>query len=81
MTDTPAFSIRFSEEDKGFIATCEKYPGLSAFGDTEEEALSEAGVAYGAFEATAALRDLMKPDSTIYAWRAGPKRLTISGQI
>lgn len=43
------FSLRWSEEDSGFIATCPDFPGLSSFGETEDEALSEAKIALGLF--------------------------------
>jgi predicted RNase H-like HicB family nuclease len=36
------FGIFWSEEDGGFIATCPDFPGLSAFGESEEDALKEA---------------------------------------
>lgn len=39
------FKIFWSDEDHAFIATCAEFPGLSAFGTTEEEALSEGKVA------------------------------------
>ncbi len=35
------FQVFWSEEDSGYIATCPDFPGLSAFGETEEQALSE----------------------------------------
>ena len=35
------FDVRWSTEDEGFIATCPSFPGLSAFGDTPEDALRE----------------------------------------
>jgi predicted RNase H-like HicB family nuclease len=34
--------IFWSDEDDGFIAACEEFPGLSAFGETREDALREA---------------------------------------
>lgn len=34
--------IFWSKEDDGFIAVCEEFPGLSAFGETREAALREA---------------------------------------
>jgi predicted RNase H-like HicB family nuclease len=37
--------IFWSDEDEGFIAVCDEFPGLSAFGDTRERALQEAQVA------------------------------------
>ena len=43
------FDIFWSEEDQGYIATCPDFQGLSAFGDTEEEALQEAKTALKLF--------------------------------
>jgi predicted RNase H-like HicB family nuclease len=37
--------IRWSDEDEGYIATSPELSGLSAFGDTPEEALSELKIA------------------------------------
>ncbi len=39
--------IFWSKEDDGFIAICDEFPGLSAFGETREDALSEAQIALG----------------------------------
>jgi predicted RNase H-like HicB family nuclease len=33
--------IFWSDEDEGFIGICDEFPGLSAFGETREEALRE----------------------------------------
>lgn len=44
-----SFNIKYSSEDEGFIATCPEFPGLSAFGETEEEAVIEARIALGGF--------------------------------
>ena len=43
------FDVFWSEEDDGYIATCPDFPGLSAFGDTEEQSLKEAKVALKLF--------------------------------
>lgn len=40
-------ATRYFEEDDGFIATAEEFPGLSAFGETREEAIQELEVALG----------------------------------
>ncbi len=40
-----SFHFHWSDEDGGYIATCPEFPGLSAFGETFEEAASEAQVA------------------------------------
>ena len=37
-----AIHIFWSEEDEGFIAVCDEFPGLSAFGETRVSALNEA---------------------------------------
>ena len=42
-------NISWSDEDDEYIATCTSFPGLSAFGETEEEALREAKVALALF--------------------------------
>jgi len=47
MINRYAIQIFWSEEDEGFIAICQEFPGLSAFGETREEALKEAQIALG----------------------------------
>jgi predicted RNase H-like HicB family nuclease len=47
-----ALHIYWSDEDAGFIAVCEEFPGLSAFGESREQALREAQVALDAMIAT-----------------------------
>lgn len=44
-----SFNIEWSEESGEYMATCPAFPGLSAFGETEEEALAEAKVALELF--------------------------------
>lgn len=44
-----AISIKWSDEDKGYIATIPGIQGLSAFGITREEALSELNIASEAY--------------------------------
>jgi len=48
-----AIVIFFSDEDEGFIAVVPELAGCSAFGETEEEALSEVKVAIGLWLDTA----------------------------
>jgi len=43
------FSFFWSEEDGGYIATCPDFPGLSAFGETIEEATLQANSALDGF--------------------------------
>jgi len=42
-------NLKWSNEDKGYIATVPEFPGLSAFGSTSEEALKEAHIAVAGF--------------------------------
>ena len=42
-----AIEIFYSDEDEGFIAVVPELPGCSAFGETEEGALSAVKVAIG----------------------------------
>jgi predicted RNase H-like HicB family nuclease len=43
------FDVFWSEEDSGYIATCPDFPGLSAFGESEEQALIEGKAALRLF--------------------------------
>ena len=45
MKDKYTIQIFWSAEDEAFVAICQEFPGLSAFGETREEALSEAQIA------------------------------------
>ena len=47
--DKYGFDIHWSEEDNEFIATCPSFPGLSACGNTHEEALKQTKIALSAF--------------------------------
>lgn len=49
MTDRYSFSIQWSEENGGFVATSPEFPGLSAFGETRAEAINEAETALSLF--------------------------------
>ena len=44
-----SINITWSDEDGTFVATCPELPGLSAFGDTPDEAAREAHVAAQGF--------------------------------
>lgn len=45
MKNKYALQIFWSEDDEAFVAVCREFPGLSAFGETREEALREAQIA------------------------------------
>jgi|GEM_PF-572897 len=40
-----SFSVFWSDNDSGYIAICPEFPGISAFGETSDEALTEVQVA------------------------------------
>lgn len=40
-----SFLLHWSDEDGGYIANCPEFPGLSAFGESPDEAIAEAQVA------------------------------------
>ncbi|MDQ3132656.1 MAG: type II toxin-antitoxin system HicB family antitoxin [Acidobacteriota bacterium] len=45
MNNKYTIQIFWSVEDEAFIAVCQEFSGLSAFGETREEALKEAQTA------------------------------------
>lgn len=45
MKNKYTIQIFWSEEDEAFVAVCGEFPGLSAFGETREDALQEAQIA------------------------------------
>jgi len=67
------FNIVWSEEDGEFLATCSSFPGLSAFGETEEEALQEAKIALELFIESYKERGLALPKP--------PRKQKFSGQL
>jgi len=44
-----SFRVQYSEEDGGYIALSPEFPGLSAFGETPEEAIRESETALELF--------------------------------
>jgi predicted RNase H-like HicB family nuclease len=45
MSNKYTIQIFWSAEDEAFVAVCREFSGLSAFGETREEALREAQIA------------------------------------
>jgi len=45
MNNKYTIQIFWSVEDDAFVAVCQEFPGLSAFGETREDALREAQTA------------------------------------
>lgn len=62
MTKYP-LNIMWSEEDGEYMVTCPAFPGLSAFGETEEEALAEAKVALALFIESYQERNIPLPEA------------------
>lgn len=55
-------NIIWSEEDQGYIVTCPEFPGLSAFGETFEDAVAEAKLAQELFIETYQAEGLPLPE-------------------
>ena len=66
-------NILWSDEDGEYMATCPSFPGLSAFGETEEEALHEAKEALQLFIESYQERGISLPKP--------PRNQTYSGQL
>lgn len=64
MNNRYPFNIEWSEEDQEYIATCPAFPGLSAFGESEEDALREGKVALEGFIETAKANSIPLPEPT-----------------
>lgn len=75
------FRILWSDEDKGYVATSPEFPGLSAFGETEEEALAEAKVARQLFiEDMQASGEELPAPQTVHEY-SGQTRLRLSKTV
>jgi len=71
------FRIVWSGEDEGYVATSPEFPGLSAFGETEEEALTEAKVARDLFIADMRERGEALPEPQVASEFSGQTRLRL----
>ena len=69
MNNKYTIQIFWSVEDEGFIAVCQEFPGLSAFGETRENALKEAQTALDLMIETYQSRNipLSEPQSILLA--------------
>jgi len=69
MENKYAIHIFWSADDEGFIAICNEFPGLSAFGDTREDVLREAQTALDLMIDTYREKglELPEPQSTLIA--------------
>lgn len=71
------FNIEWSDEDEEYIATCPAFPGLTAFGETEEKALKEAKVALAGFIETYKSNNMTLPEPTIHKRVSGKFQLRL----
>jgi len=72
------FNIAWSEEDQAYVVTCPAFPGLSAFGNTEEEAVTEAKVALGAMIEACRKKKIPLPEPRTVETYSGQTRLRLS---
>ncbi|MBE9048102.1 type II toxin-antitoxin system HicB family antitoxin [Pleurocapsales cyanobacterium LEGE 10410] len=72
-----SFNLRYSEEDAGYIAICPEFPGLSAFGDTPEEAIEEAKVALELFIDTYKEENKPLPEPSVTKEHSGQIRIRL----
>lgn len=78
MVNRYPFRIEWSEDDQEYIATCPAFPGLSAFGATEEEALREGKVALAGFFETCQEKGIALPATTERTAHSGKLNLRLS---
>lgn len=57
------FQVKWSQEDGEYMATCSAFPGLSAFGPTEDEALEEGKIALAGFIETYKAQGISLPEA------------------
>lgn len=71
------FDIAWSEDDQGYIAVCPEFPGLSAFGETPENALAEAQTALQLFIDSYKKRGIPLPEPEVVREYSGQIRLRL----
>jgi len=72
------FNITWSEDDGEFVATCSGFPRLSAFGETEEEALKEGKIALQLFIEACIAQGIPLPEPQVVHDYSGQVRLRLS---
>ena len=77
MANRYSFNIEWSDEDEEYIATCPAFPGLSAFGETEEEALREAKIALEGFIETHKANKMALPEPIVHEAVSGKFQLRL----
>jgi predicted RNase H-like HicB family nuclease len=81
MNNKYPFNIAWSEEDQAYLATCPAFPGLSAFGETEEKAVTEAKVALRAMIEACRKKQIPLPQPRIVETYSGQTRLRLSKSL
>jgi predicted RNase H-like HicB family nuclease len=77
MVNKYSFNIAWSEEDQEYVATCPAFPGLSALGETEEEALAEAKAALNLFIKTCQEKGITLPEPQLADGYSGQFRVRL----
>lgn len=81
MTNRYPINIEWSEQDEEFMATCPAFPGLSAFGVSEEEALKEAKIALRGFIETHKANNMPLPEVATRASFSGKLQLRLEKSL
>lgn len=68
------FKVLWSDEDGGYIATCPDFPGLSAFGESENDALAEGKAALQLFLEALQAEGKQAPHATTIQRQRRPQR-------
>lgn len=71
----------WSEEDQEFIFTCNAFPRLSAFGETEEEALKEGKIVLKLFIDACILQRIPLPKPQVVHAYSGQVRLRLPKEL
>lgn len=77
MVNKYPLNIAWSNEDQEYVVTCSAFPGLSALGETEEEALAEAKVALGLFIQTCQEKGIALPEAQLADGFSGQFRVRL----
>jgi predicted RNase H-like HicB family nuclease len=81
MANKYPFNIAWSEEDQAYVATCPAFPGLSAFGNSEEDAVTEAKVALAAMIEACRKKKIPLPEPRTVEAYSGQTRLRLSKSL
>ena len=77
MANRYPFNIEWSDEDQEYIATCPAFPGLSAFGETEEKALKEGKTALAGFIKSYKANNMALPEPKMHETVSGKFQLRL----